>query len=276
MTDLVSHFMSNGAVELSHFEAGEGFPFVLVHGFTGSKLDFSDQLNWFADQRRVIAVDQRGHGESANNGPYTLSTLVDDLIAFVDHLDVPQFDLLGHSMGGMVAMRATLQHPERVRSLVLMDTASAPVAGLLDRSNLESLAPLIRADGCEAMLPLMRSTQPTEAQQRGIDTLGEEEHWRRIAVKLSQMDPEAFIALAQELGNHENMTSELADIGVPTTILVGEHDVPFVEPSTAMRSAITNSQLVSIPDAGHCPQYENPDAWRAAIDAHLARLTPVK
>ena len=78
---LTTHFVSNDPIseevlntglQTAYHEIGMGKPFVLVHGFTGSKLDFQDQLPWFAESHRVIAYDQRGHGESSNLGPHSL------------------------------------------------------------------------------------------------------------------------------------------------------------------------------------------------------------
>ena len=67
-----------------------------------------------------------------------------------------------------------------------------------------------------------------------------------------------------------DVLGELGRIRCRTTVLVGEHDGPFVEPSAKMAKAIPGARLVTIPDAAHCPQYENAAAWRAAIDSHLA------
>ena len=107
--------------------------------------------------------------------------------------------------------------------------------------------------------------------QRGIDYLGESEHWRRIRVKLAQMDPEAFVALGNELRNHCSIVDELSTVTCPTTIVFGEKDLPFIEPSKQLALAIPDAELVCIPLAGHCPQYENADAWRDAVRAHLTR-----
>ena len=263
-----THFLTNGKIQSAYNDVGSGPPFVLVHGFTGSKLDFHDQLEWFEDIRRLIALDQRGHGESSNYGPYDFDQLVTDLLGFLDELGITQCDLLGHSMGGMVAMRAVIQYPARFRSLILMDTAAEPIEMLSDEQRLQ-LDRLVEQEGCQALLPMMREQPANKAQQRGVDYLGEEEHWRRIAVKLAQMDPEAFSAFSAELTNNTSTLETLREIRCPTLILVGAKDVPFITPSRHMAEAIPNARLVTIPVAAHCPQYENAEAWRDAIRAHL-------
>ena len=264
-----THFITNGKIQTAYHDVGSGPPFVFVHGFTGSKLDFRDQLEWFEDTRRLIAFDQRGHGESSNHGPYSFDQLVADLLGFLDQLGIEHCDLLGHSLGGMVAMRAVLKRPRRFRSLILMDTAAEKIEMWSDDQRLQ-LGRLVEEEGCQALLPMMRDQPANKAQRRSVDYLGEEEHWRRIGIKLVQMDSEAFSAFSAELTNVEPMLEALSAIRCPTTILVGAKDAPFVKPSKHMAATILNARLVTIPLAGHCPQYENAEVWRDAIRTHLA------
>ncbi len=151
-----THFIANGKIQTAYHDVGSGPPFVFVHGFTGSKLDFCDQLEWFEDTRRSIAFDQRGHGESSNYGPYSFDQLVADLLGFLDQLGIEQCDLLGHSLGGMVAMRAVLKHPRRFRSLILMDTAAEKIEMWSDDQRLQ-LGRLVEEEGCQVHLYLSSS-----------------------------------------------------------------------------------------------------------------------
>jgi pimeloyl-ACP methyl ester carboxylesterase len=120
---------------------------------------------------------------------------------------------------------------------------------------------------------MMRQMPMPDAQARGRDYLGEDEHWRRVELKLNQMDPEAWLALGEELANQESVLDKLTTIRCPTTIIVGEYDSPFVEPSMRMAAAIPAARLETIPLAAHCPQYENADAWRDVVETHLARVS---
>src|SRR3984957_16848478 len=100
---------------------------VLCHGFTGSSLDFSLQVDALAADRRVVTLDQRGHGASTKTGrldAYTIGQLVEDLTAFIETVGGGPVDLLGHSMGGRVVMGVVLARPDLVRSLILMDTSA--------------------------------------------------------------------------------------------------------------------------------------------------------
>lgn len=276
---LTTHFVSNDPIsedrlqtglQTAFHDVGSGDAFVLVHGFTGSKLDFADQLPWFATTHRVLAYDQRGHGESSNTGPYTLYGLVADLIGFLDAAGIERCHILGHSLGGMVVLRALIAHPMRFQSAVLMDTAPYGLS-LFDANVREQLNTLVTRDGCEALLQGMQGQPQNAAIQRGIDCLGEQEHWRRIRVKLEQMDPAAFVELGSALSDQPSVLSNLSSLSLPTTIIVGEQDEPFIKPSVDMANAMPHADLVRIADAGHSPQYENAEAWQTALEAHLSR-----
>lgn len=270
---LKHHAVSNGDIETVFYDEGEGPPFVLVHGFTGSRIDFHDQVPWFSDQYRVLVPDQRGHGEStraARPEGYSLNRLADDLAGFLDALALGSVHLLGHSMGGMVALRFALRHPERLRSLILMDTA-AEALRMFPRDLRAQLAADVRAHGCGKRIDAMRAMPVTPAIQRGIDFLGADEHWRRLQLKLEQMDPEAWVALADEIMEQPSILDDLAGLAVPTTVIVGAHDLPFLEPSARMAAAIPGARHHVMPLAAHSPQYEDPETWRLAVSAHLAR-----
>jgi 2-succinyl-6-hydroxy-2,4-cyclohexadiene-1-carboxylate synthase len=143
-------YVSVNGVRLAYTDVGSGArPLVLVHGFTGSRDDFGTQLDALAGVGRTIVLDQRGHGESSNTGDpdtYTFEQLVDDLAVFLESLGIDRCDLLGHSMGGMVALRLALAHPERVSSLLLMDTSARAPDGF-PRAPVAAAGTIARAEG---------------------------------------------------------------------------------------------------------------------------------
>ncbi len=116
----------HGAVEIAYLDEGEGDPIFLVHGFASSK-----NVNWVypgwvselrKDGRRVIALDNRGHGESAklyDPAQYDIAAMASDVIALMDHLAIPRADIMGYSLGSR--MTAVLAHnePQRLRSAIL-------------------------------------------------------------------------------------------------------------------------------------------------------------
>jgi len=266
-----------GAIQMAYEDHGEGQPpFVLVHGFTGSRDDFADVHPALAELQRTIVVDQRGHGDSSNLGDpeaYGLEILVADLLGFLDALGIARCHLLGHSLGGMVALRFALEHPQRLASLVLMDTSPEPVT-LMPVAMLHAGAKLGREQGMGALFEVMRqgaNASRPEAMRRTEARMGANRYWARIRAKIEAMDPEAMQGLASVLAAHPPATPRLGEIGCPTLVIVGEQDVPFLEPSRRMAEGIPGASLAVVPQAAHSPQLENQAAWLAAVREHLRR-----
>jgi pimeloyl-ACP methyl ester carboxylesterase len=253
-------------------------PLVLVHGFTGSADDFREHLDPLAALGRTIAIDQRGHGDSTNTGDrsgYTLNQLADDLRGFLDTQKIECCDLLGHSMGGMVALRFALAHPQRTASLILMDTAAGAVPGI-PRSAFEGGAKLGRDAGMSQLAAILRGRAETDPQRPAASRrceaeMGSQLFWDRIHHKLSCMDPEAFGELGGSLVEQESVAGRLNEISCPTLVMVGEEDRPFLAPADELGRGIPHARRVTIANAAHSPQLENPAAWLAAVRDHLQR-----
>ncbi len=239
-------------------------PVVLVHGFTGSSLDWADVLPALGEHHHVIAYDHRGHGDSTNTGDastYNLEQLVDDLAGVVAALGLKRFHLLGHSMGGFVAMRYALRAPETVASLILMDTSAEALPGI---SQYFGEAKRMAAEqGMDALFAVAEQFLPTDERGRELA--------ERMRRKYHTMDPVAFVALADELGSTHSVLDRLSELTMPVTIFVGENDAPFVSPSAAMTAVIPGAEQVTFAGAGHCPQEDDPAGWTEALLESLRR-----
>jgi pimeloyl-ACP methyl ester carboxylesterase len=258
-------------VEIAVDDRGAGgVPLVLVHGFTGSRLDFADVIDELATDRRVVAWDHRGHADSTNTADrasYTFDQLVADMAAVIDELDLARFDLLGHSMGGIVSMQYALAHLERVRSLILMDTLATP--DVIPPELFQLMIDNARQKGmdgvCEEMLEF-------ETTQQRVPAANHEAVLERTRYKLTNMDLDAFTALGEALMAFPPLLERLrSEIHCPTTVLVGENDTGLLGAAADMATAIDGAVEVVIEDAAHSPQEENPPAWLAAVRAHLIR-----
>lgn len=249
-------------VELAVQSHGDGEPFVLLHGFTGRAADWDGVVDELTAVRRVVTVEHRGHGHSTNTGDaasYTFDRLASDLAAVVDALGLDRFDLLGHSMGGIVAMRYALANADRIRSLVLMDTGAGasqePTAAGFMRAGIERA----RTDGLAAVYEQLATFLPDDGSREVV------------RANFEHMDPVAFCTLGEELLTHPSMLDRLASLEVPTTVLVGEHDAGLRGAADDLAATIPRAALVVIPDAAHSPQVENRAAWLEAVLAHLRR-----
>jgi pimeloyl-ACP methyl ester carboxylesterase len=126
MKPVSSGYADVNGIKLYYEIYGSGEPLVLIHGGLTTIGEMQRWLQPLAKTRQVIAVEMQGHGRTADTDrPMTLETMGDDLAALLDHLKVPKADLVGHSFGGASAIRAAIQHPDKVRRLVVISSPYA-------------------------------------------------------------------------------------------------------------------------------------------------------
>jgi pimeloyl-ACP methyl ester carboxylesterase len=123
MKPVSSGYAEVNGINLYHEIHGEGEPLVLIHGGLTTIDEMQGWVASLASGRRVIAVEMQGHGRTADTDrPMAFATLGDDIAALLDYLDIPKADLAGHSFGGATAIRTAIQHPDRVRRLVVISS----------------------------------------------------------------------------------------------------------------------------------------------------------
>lgn len=266
-----------GDVEIAYEEVGTGDPpLVLVHGFTGFRQDFDGVLDALAPLGRTLAPDLRGHGESTHTGTpsgYTLESLTGDLLAFLDATGVSHCDLLGHSMGGMLVLRLALDHPERIHSLILMDTSARALDGV-DGSLLELAERVIRQGGMEALAKVLRARagdDPARSRpdRRLEEAWGEERFWAWRTSRVVRTDPAAYGPLVRAMVRQESLLPRLGEIRRPTLVMVGAEDHEFLAPAREIAEGIPDARLVVLAGGAHQPQNEARSAWLAALREHL-------
>jgi pimeloyl-ACP methyl ester carboxylesterase len=167
-------------------------------------------------------------------------------------------------------LQYALAHPRRIRSLVLMDTGAAPVSSV--SGVFDGLIPIAREQGMEAAFDVVRAFWQRQSESAG--TTVDPAVMQRVHDKFCTMDAEAFAAFADELGNYPSLVERLAEINCPVTIIVGENDTGLRASADTLAAGIPGAELVVIPDAGHSPQEDQPEAWTTAVLGHLTRLAP--
>lgn len=126
MKPVSSGYTDVNGIRLYHEIYGRGEPLVLLHGGLTTIGEMQGWVQPLAQTRQVIAVELQGHGHTADTDrPMGFATMGDDIAALLDHLKIPKADLVGHSLGGAVAIRAAIQHPDRVRRLVVISSPYA-------------------------------------------------------------------------------------------------------------------------------------------------------
>ena len=264
--------MING-LEIHYRERGQGFPVVLVHGFTGNSRNWALTVPALTRTFRTISVDLRGHGHSAKPvrpEDYALEAMADDVYALLQHLGVRECYLAGHSMGGMVSQHIVLDHPELVRALVLVDTAAEIPQGLASKERLaerERLLKIAREQGMEAVFEeQLRANPLRERIQSNAEFL---RTWREQFLLTSK---EAYMYSAHGMATRKSLLGALHRLSVPTLVVCGENDEPFLEASRKMHAEIPGSRLEIIEGAGHTPQIETPAEFNALIEEFLSRV----
>jgi len=260
-------------LEIHYRDKGEGFPVVLVHGFTGNSRNWALTVPLLNQRFRTLSIDLRGHGHSAKPAraeDYTLEAMAGDVYELLGHLGVRECYLAGHSMGGMVCQHLALEHPEVVRALVLVDTAAEVPKGLASeerRRERERLVEVARERGMEAVFEEQLRVNPLRERIEGNPEFLRT--WREQFLMTSR---EAYMYCARGMATRRPLIGELHRIGVPTLIVCGEGDEPFLEASRRMQEAIPGSQLEIIDGAGHSPQIEAPAAFNRVIMEFLSKV----
>ncbi len=226
---LVQSFDSDG-VEIAFIDQGEGFPTLLIHGFASNKTVNWVATSWTRDLvqagRRVIALDNRGHGASGkphDSAAYSTPAMAEDARRLLDHLGIGKADVIGYSMGARIAAFLALAHPGRVRAAVFSGLGEGMVKGV---GAPEPIADALRAPG----LDQVRS-------ERGLE-------FRRFAEQTGA-DREALAACI--MASRQVLTpEELGRIAVPVLVAVGSDDDVGGDPAYLAR-LIPGAQSFEIP-----------------------------
>jgi len=244
-------------------------PVVFVHGFPFSSAMWSDQLKFIGRNFRTIAYDLRGLGKSAiGDGQYTIENHVNDLLALLDHLNIPQAIVVGFSMGGYITLRALERHPDRFLAVALCDTRceADDNAGRIKRAN---AATMVKKEGAaefaKTFVPAVFSPNSIKNNTAAV---------AEINALINATAPVAIAGNLIAMAARTDTSAELSKIAVPTLIMVGELDT--VTPPQAARymyDNIADAELQLIPDAGHMSNMENPPIFNSHLMDFLERVS---
>jgi len=243
--------------------AGSGSPVVFIHGFGSDSRVWDSQFKAFAEQHLVIRYDFRGHGKSAVPSGDAYSH-ADDLNALLEHLNIPQASVIGHSLGGGIALDFALAYPEKTSCIVLADPT---VDGYQWYEWNESWMPIFKeyaTSGASTSLPMLLA-HPLFApgfRQNGVKA--------RLTEILSGYSGWHIINTDPVIAGDPPAIQRLDQIQAPVLILIGILDLPdFHAIGTILLEKIPNAQKIEFADTGHVLPMEAPEKFNEIVLSFL-------
>lgn len=268
-----------GKLNLSYQEWGnpQAQPIIMLHGFGVSGHMFDEFADRMQDRYRLIALDQRGHGDSdwAEDGDYTRTAFVGDLEGFRKALGIERFILMGHSMGGLNAVTYTNQYPQHVRALVLVDVGP--------ESAKEGVDNIVRFTRGPDELEFEEFVEIAHRfnQRRTMENIRERMRHRLKPTETGKYtwkfdkrfrQPDSGLRIGSETGNDDSWTL-FRGVRVPTLLIRGsESDVLTQEVAQRAATEMQRSRLIVIPGAGHSVPGDSPDAFTEGVREFLGDL----
>lgn len=248
--------INRDGVNIYYEDNGSGPAVLLSHGYSATTRMWAGQVEALKNQYRIVTWDMRGHGQSDSPddaAAYSEQATVDDMAAILKHLGIESAVIGGLSLGGYMSLAFNLAHPQMVRALMLFDTGPGyrnPVGREGWNETARRRAEVFEAKGLDA---LGSSAEVRVSQHRSAQGLA---HAARGM--LAQFDARVI--------------ESLDSITVPTLVLVGDKDQPFLAGTDYMANKIPNATKVVIENAGHASNIDQPEAFNVEVRRFLAGL----
>lgn len=254
-------------------QCGDGFPLVLLHGFTGAASTWKPFSPMWGQHSQLLMVDLIGHGETESPGDmarYDIKKAANDLKMLLDQLGIDKADFLGYSMGGRTAITFASLYPERVRKLVLESTTP----GLVNPEDREArirqdhkLAARIEQEGLEPFIDFWESIPLFQSQLNLPEEVREQIRSQRL-----RNNP---VGLANSLrgmgtGAQPSWWDQLENFDFETLLITGELDEKFCKIATDMASRLPNPTHLTINGCGHAIHVEEREKFGTIVSEFLS------
>ena len=265
------HAPVNG-INIYYESQGSGFPLLFGHGLGNSSGEWTGQIPAFSQRYRFITWDARGHGRSdspSEREQYSLQISAEDLRGLMDHLDIDKAYVGGLSMGGGIAARFAVAHPERVAALLIIDSSSAsglPMSPDM-RAMREKSIELAETQGMGALADYVVQSNPNlrSPVEAGPEAL------KALRQRFLALDSTGYANTIRAMLELDFPTDRLPEITAPTLVLVGELD-PAREAAHLTHTKIPGSEYVVIPGAGHISNLDKPDEFNSCVLEFLQKV----
>lgn len=247
-------------------DRGDGPPVVFSHGTLMDRTMFAPQVAALADEYRVVAYENRARTEHWV-GPYDLDDLVEDAAALMDAKGIEECVLGGMSMGGFMALRFALEHPDRLRGLILVDSMAQAHTDE-EREEYRGMLEMVEAAG--------RVPEDIAEAASGL-LFGETTHVEHPDLVDAWVNrwltypPEAVVHELESWLDRPSLSDRLDKIDVPVLVVHGEEDAALeIERAEPMVDGLPDARMARISNAGHSSNLERPEPVNEAIEEFLA------
>jgi pimeloyl-ACP methyl ester carboxylesterase len=251
--------LNRNGVNLYFEVCGSGPALILTHGYSATLQMWKGQIEPLSKKHKLIIWDMRGHGQSdypEDQSAYSEDHTVADISALLDEVGAKTAIVGGLSLGGYMSLAFYRRHPERVRSLLIIDTGPGfkkDEAREGWNQNAFGRADTLERDG----LASLKTGSAERAYAVHRDALGLAKAARGMLTQ-----------------RNADVINSLPDVKVPSLVVVGSNDTPFLAASDYMASKIPNARKVVIKDAGHASNIDQPEAFNEAIVGFIDKLPP--
>ncbi|KTG27945.1 alpha/beta fold hydrolase [Haloferax profundi] len=265
---------TNG-IDTYYEQRGTGPPLVFVHAAILDHSQWEPQIAALSDEYTTYAYDVRGHGRTGGSArrAYTIDLFADDLDAFVTELDIDRPVLCGLSTGGCIAQVYAARHDEQLRGLVLADTFTPDLLSFRERLQrsllLRATIPPVRLVGYERVERVLNWVQE---RLGGTDATGDYENIEQLRADAPKMPTDEFAKVIRAVASFHETDVDLSAIRVPTLVLYGEDELPFVREHARILARLPNCTVREVPNAGHASNLDNSDYFTQATREFLTGL----
>ncbi|WP_281645182.1 alpha/beta hydrolase [Parendozoicomonas sp. Alg238-R29] len=242
-------------------------PIVLIHGLASSHKDWLLQMPTLCRSRQVVLVDLPGHGRSGYRSPPSVQAMADDIHRLLQQLNIKLCDVMGISMGGMVAMSLAAARPALIQKLILVNTAPSlhdvirPIRYLLPLHNLLAYipAPVLAKILLHNLLPGKQLAAVRHHAQK---------YWQKN-------NPRIIAEILKQL-TFTNLWPQVADIRAKTLMIRGQHDTFTLSAALRICQTIPKARLITIRDSGHATIVDKHARFNEILQQFLEEKNKVK
>jgi len=246
-------------ITIDYQVTGQGRAVLMSHGYSATRHMWDGQHAKLGDRYRMISWDMRGHGSTdspSDPARYSHALTVADMKALLEHLGIRRAVIGGLSLGGTMSLEFYVAHPEMVEALILCDTG-----------------PGYRNAEARAKWNERAMARATELEARGLEALGGRSREMREAMSHHRSAQGLAHAARGMLAQQDSRVIDaLGSITVPTLVIVGDKDEPFLAPCEYMAKKIPGARLEVVKDAGHSSNLDQPDAFNRVFVGFLDSL----